>query len=252
MLDTSMMVLLALTAALAGFVDAIAGGGGLIMMPALFSVGLPPHIVLGTNKLISSCGTALAAIAYIQKGLFKPRFWLSCIGATLVGSILGAVTIRYLDASLIKKAMPLIIFAVAIYLLIPKKHPDPTVSATPAPRLPQTAAGIGMGFYDGFVGPGTGTFWTVIALRIFRQEIVQAAGLARFMNLVSNIAALTAFALLGSVNWQLGLLLGLANIVGGYIGAHSAIRFGAPFIRPAFITLVLLIASRLLYLEFFI
>lgn len=235
---------------LAGFVDSIAGGGGLITMPSLLSAGINSHVVLGTNKMLASFGTTAAALTYIRKGLFKPKFWLMAAMATLMGSVLGAVLAKSLSSASLKKIIPLVIIGIAIYMLIPKSRPKYEGNSVPNSAR-QGFAGVIMGAYDGFLGPGTGSFWTLIALDFFKQDMVHAAGVARCMNLVSNIAALVTFFYLGMVDWKLGALLGCANMAGGYIGARSAIKYGEKFIRPLFITFVVLIAGRLAYLEYF-
>ncbi|HXH03028.1 MAG TPA: TSUP family transporter [Candidatus Competibacteraceae bacterium] len=251
-LDLGTLLALGGVSLLAGFVDAVAGGGGMLVMPALLSIGMPPHLVLGTNKLISTFGTLTASLTFIRKGLFQPRRWAITAVATFLGALAGAVLIYQFDAGVLKKLLPLVIVTVAVYSVWPRRRGRPSITDNDhrPNAAAQTVAGTGIGFYDGFIGPGTGAFWTVAALRGFRQDLVRAAGVARFMNLMSNLAALLAFATLGAVDWLTGATMGLALMGGAWIGAHSAIRFGANLIRPVFITVVLAMAGRLLYLEF--
>ncbi|GBU09807.1 TauE/TSUP family inner membrane protein [Gammaproteobacteria bacterium] len=239
-------------ALIAGFVDSIAGGGGLITMPSLLSAGIPPHIVLGTNKLISASGTLIAALTYIRRRLFEPKLWIACALATLIGSCIGAILAKYLDASMIKKGVPIIIIGIAIYMLIPKKQAAHKINNLIPSKTKQVCSGLSLGLYDGLIGPGTGSFWTLLANSLFKQDLVRASGIARFMNLMSNISALATFFYLGMVDWRLGIMMGIANMLGAYIGAKSAIKYGAEFIRPLFIFFVVLIAGRLIYIEYLI
>ncbi len=241
---------LMIVALLAGFVDSIAGGGGLITMPSLLSAGIPPHIVLGTNKMVSVCGTFVASLTYIKKKIFTPQLWIACAIATLLGSAMGAMLATLINEAVIRKAVPLIIIGIAVYMLWPKKKVITHQKIGVPNRFKQVISGTVLGGYDGLIGPGTGSFWTLLANTWFRLDLVQASGVARFMNLMSNFSALATFFFLGAVNWRLGLLMGMANMLGGYIGASSAIRYGEKFIRPLFICFVVMIALRLMYIEF--
>jgi len=246
------MLLLLLAALVAGMVDAIAGGGGLITLPALLSAGLPPHIALGTNKLAGTFGTFTASRAYIRKGIFKPRIWRAGIAATFVGALAGTLAVWMVSAHALNKLIPALIIAVALYTALRKRPefhagaPDPR----PSPRA-SGALGLTLGFYDGFAGPGAGAFWTTAGMAVMGLDIVRASGVARSMNFVSNTVSLAAFVALGLVDYAMGLAMGLALMLGAYIGAHSAIRFGAPFIRPVFVVVVLGIAGRLVWQEWF-
>jgi len=248
--ETVTLVLLGLTALVAGFVDSIAGGGGLLILPALLSTGMPPHLALGTNKVIGTFGTLSASFTFIRKGLFKPGLWWSATLGTFVGALSGTVLIYLVQAELLKKLLPLAIMFAAVYLVWPRRNtadlPTLLAPARIGPR-PQWLAGIGIGFYDGFIGPGTGAFWMAVALKAFRQDLVSAAGTARFMNFISNITAMLTFMLLGTVHYRMGVLMGSLLMVGASIGAHSAIRYGSVFIRPVFISVVLLMAGWLLF-----
>jgi uncharacterized membrane protein YfcA len=240
--------LLALAALVAGFVDSITGGGGLLMLPTLLSTGMPPHVALGTNKLIGTFGTFSASLTFIRKGLFQPSVWWAATLGTFGGALSGTLLIHLVHAELLKKLLPLVIMAAAVYLVWPRRAVNFSIVSEPfraAPRS-QWLAGIGIGFYDGFIGPGTGAFWMAVALKAFRQDLVHAAGTARFMNFISNVTALCTFMLLGRVDYGMGVLMGVLLMLGAFIGAHSAIRYGSPFIRPVFIGGVLLMTGWLL------
>ena len=251
-LDPATLLLLGGVALLAGFIDAIAGGGGMLVMPALLSTGMPPHLVVGTNKLVGTFGTFSASLTFIRKGLFQPALWWAMSFGTFVGALGGSVLIYLTSAGVLKKLLPLAILLAAAYLLWPRRVRPAT--AQPGPPLPphsvrrgiKLATGGLIGFYDGFIGPGTGAFWMAAAMKLFRLDLVAAAGVARFMNFISNLTALLTFVVLGNINYAIGLSMGALLMVGAFAGAHGAIRYGAPFIRPVFLIVVALMATRLL------
>jgi uncharacterized membrane protein YfcA len=251
-LDFTTALLLGGAALLAGFIDAIAGGGGMLVMPALLGAGLPPHLVVGTNKLVGTFGTLTASVTFIRKGLFQPTLWWAMSFGTFVGALVGAVLIYLMSAGVLKTLLPLAILLAAAYLIWPRRARPAT--APPEPPLPphsvrrgiKLATGGLIGFYDGFIGPGTGAFWMAAAMKLFRLDLVAAAGVARFMNFVSNLTALLTFMILGNIDYPIGLGMGALLMVGAFAGAHGAIRYGAPFIRPVFLIVVALMATRLL------
>lgn len=229
-----------------GAVDAVAGGGGLIVLPAILATGLPPHLALGTNKLAGTFGTLSASVAYVRRGLFRPARWRAVALATLAGSLAGTLAVSQVPADALRRVVPVLILASALYVLFdPGRRRPREDEPGRSPGLPGAAAGAGLGFYDGFFGPGVGAFWVSTAMALFRLDLVRASGVARVMNLVSNAASLATFAVLGVVDWGVGLLTGLALMAGAWVGAHSAIRFGAAFIRPVFVSVVLVIAGKL-------
>lgn len=249
-LDPATILLLGAAALLAGFIDAIAGGGGMLVMPALLSTGMPPHLVIGTNKLVGTFGTFGASVTFIRKGLFQPALWWAMSFGTFVGALVGAGLIYLLSAGVLKKLLPLAILLAAVYLIWPRRARPPgavaPAEAQPVRRGVKLLTGGLIGFYDGFIGPGTGAFWMAAAVELFRLDLVAAAGVARFMNFVSNITALLTFMVLGNIDYTVGLTMGATLMLGALIGAHGAIRYGAPFIRPVFLAVVLLMAGRLL------
>lgn len=252
--DLPTLLVLGSAALLAGFIDAVAGGGGMLVMPALLSIGMPPHLVVGTNKLVGTFGTFSASVTFIRKGLFQPALWWAMSFGTFVGALVGAVLIYLVSAGALKKLLPLAILLAAAYLIWPRRktaattaQPEPPVAIAPGgQRRVKLLTGGLIGFYDGFIGPGTGAFWMSAAMKLFRLDLVAAAGVARFMNFISNITALLTFMVLGNIDYAIGLTMGVTLMLGAFVGAHSAIRFGAPFIRPVFLIVVLLMAGRLL------
>jgi uncharacterized membrane protein YfcA len=251
-LDFTTILLLGIAALLAGFIDAIAGGGGMLVMPALLGIGMPPHLVIGTNKLVGTFGTFSASLTFIRKGLFKPALWWAMSFGTFVGALIGAGLIYLMSAGVLKKLLPLAILLAAAYLAWPRRSASATTRSKPQPPPPAIRRGVKLitggliGFYDGFIGPGAGAFWMAAAIKLFQLDLVAAAGVARFMNFISNITALLTFMVLGNIDYAIGLSMGATLMLGAFIGAHSAIRYGAPFIRPVFLLVVLLMAGRLL------
>lgn len=244
------LLLLALVAFSAGFIDAVAGGGGMLTVPALLAIGLPPHLALGTNKLAATFASSTAAFTYFRKKLFAPYFWRHAFLATLVGALLGTLSLKLINTEWLEKCLPLVILGVALYTLF---HPSTKNGTHQLPEQnkklikTQWKQGASLGFYDGILGPGTGAFWTLSSMSLYKMDILLASGLARAMNFTSNITSMFTFIALGYVNWKIGLTMGVCLMVGAYLGAHSAIKFGAPFIRPMFITVVIVLALKLAF-----
>lgn len=246
MIEPWMYAALTATAVFTGFVDAIAGGGGLIMLPALIFAGLPPHAVLGTNKLQSMCGTTMATWRYHRAGLFKvrPNLWL--VAVTFVGAIAGALVIQRFEARVLSLVVPLLLMAVALYTLLSPRMDDHDNPALIGKRgyLPVAS---GIGFYDGFFGPGTGQFFAASLVGLRGMGLTRATGLTKLLNLTSNVASVIVFALGGQVVWLLGLCMALGSITGAWLGAHSATRFGAKLIRPLMVTASLGLTGKLIW-----
>lgn len=249
-LEPGTLLILGLVAFIAGFIDAVAGGGGMLTVPALLSIGLPPHMVLGTNKLAATFASSTAALTYYKKKLFDPNFWKTSFIATLFGATCGTLLVSYISTEWLEKGLPLVILCAAIYTIWPKRvtsEQNELPKQTPKLKKQQIIQGLSLGFYDGVAGPGTGAFWTVSSMAMYRLNILLASGLAKAMNFTSNITALITFAFLGHINWALGLTMGVCLMVGAFIGAHSAIRFGSKFIRPVFVTVVCILAVNLAF-----
>jgi uncharacterized membrane protein YfcA len=247
-IDPGTLAILALVAFAAGFIDAIAGGGGLLTIPALLTAGLPPHLVLGTNKLCATFGSGTAALTFY---LFNPGQWRNALLATLLGALLGAVIAHWMPAAWLNQMLPVIVFACGLYLLFGRTPDAPGEQNLPIARGRQWPQGLGLGFYDGVAGPGTGAFWTVSSLLMYPLDLVRASGVARTMNFVSNAAALVVFISFGQVAWVLGLSMGAALMIGAFLGARTAIRGGSKFIRPVFIMVVLALTARLVWQHWF-
>lgn len=250
LLDPNNWALIILVGLFAGFIDAVVGGGGMLTVPTLLSLGLPPHLTLGTNKLSACFGSGTAAYTYFKKQLFNPTFWRQSFYSTLIGAFLGTIFINLIANQWLEKALPLIILAVALYSLFNQMHDIDNYKLPDndgALRIKQHLQGFTLGFYDGSSGPGTGAFWVISTMRLYRLNILLASGVAKSMNFTSNIASLSVFLYFDQVNWLIGLTMGSCLMLGAYIGAHSAIHFGGKFIRPLFISIVLIMAINLGY-----
>jgi len=238
--------ILMVTALVAGFIDAIVGGGGLLTVPALLGTGMPVHTVLGTNKLASTFGTAAASFTFYRHKLFSPSLWIHCCISTLIGALIGVISVYFISGEYLEKLLPILIIATAIYTLLKKPTSDKhfALITTPSKRK-QWLQGLTLGFYDGFAGPGTGAFWTVSSQIIYKVDLMISSGIARSMNFISNLTALITFAILGKVDYEVGLLMGGCLMIGSIIGAKSAIHLGPKLVRPIFIAVVLVISIKL-------
>lgn len=241
--------LLFLTGTVAGLVDSMAGGGGIITVPVLLNLGLPPSLALGTNKLQGTFGSVSAAWHYARQGVVRLRDCRLGIACTAAGAALGALTVESLDANLLERLIPWLLGAILLYTVF---RPQVGQQDHP-PRWPWSAFflafGLGLGFYDGFFGPGTGAFWTIAFIVLQGRNFVRATGSAKVMNATSNVAALGLFLLHGSVWIAGGLAMGAGQLVGARLGTGLVVKKGARFVRPVFLTMVTLTLVRLVYLS---
>ena len=228
------------TAALcAGFIDAIAGGGGLIQLPALL-IGLPQSAtvqVLGTNKLSSILGTSAAAILYRRKVKPDLSFTFAMAIPAFVGSMCGALLASHLPTHALRPLVLVLLIAVGIYTWRrPTLGHIELLRHTSARRnIIAVLAGLGIGFYDGIFGPGTGTFLMVVLVALLGYAFLTASSIAKFVNVATNLGAILIFGIHGVILWHVGLVLGVANIAGGLLGARLAIRGGSVFVRQIFL-----------------
>ncbi len=239
------LALLMGVAFVAGIIDAIAGGGGLLTIPALMAVGVPPLQALATNKLQSSFGTASAVLAFARKGRIDFRRFARPAMAAFVGSALGAWTLQRVDPAFLAGLVPVLLILMVIYFTVaPKASEEDRHSRLGARAL--VGAVVVTGFYDGFFGPGVGSFLTTILVALFGMGLVSATAHTKFLNLASNIAALITLMIGGHVLWTIGLLMALASVAGGQVGAHLALRVGGSMIRPLLVVMALALTIKLL------
>lgn len=247
MLDPLLLLALGGVGLLAGFIDAIAGGGGMLTVPALLSAGLPPVAALATNKMQSVVGTAMATLTYWRRGFVSFKALLPAIAFTYAGSFLGALIVRRIDVSLLTIAVPVALIAIALYFLFAPNLSDADRSA----RLPFArfvpVMGALIGFYDGIFGPGTGSFFTIGFVMLFGLGLTRASGSTKLLNLTSNLAALAIFIPAGDVVWLAAMAMAVGQLAGGYVGARTGIRFGARVIRPLVVVVSIAMALKLLF-----
>ncbi|MBA3668217.1 MAG: TSUP family transporter [Sphingomonas sp.] len=246
MIDPWVYAALTATAVLTGFIDAIAGGGGLIMMPALLFAGVPPVNALATNKLQSMFGTATACVNYARKGLIDWRANRWTMLLVFLGASFGVIVVQAIDTRALSLIIPLLLMAVALYVLVSPRMGDEDAQ----PRLSAAGyapVGAAIGAYDGFFGPGTGSFFTASLVALRGLGLTRATALTKLLNLTSNVAAVILFAIGGKMVWLLGLSMAAGSMTGGWIGSHTAMRFGARLIRPLLIILSLGLTARLLW-----
>jgi len=245
------MAILILSALTAGFVDSIAGGGGLITVPALLAVGMPPHMALGTNKLQSSFGSFTASIRYSRSGLVERDQLISGVIFTLIGALAGTMLIQFIPAEFLKKIIPFILLGVFFYTLFSPDLGHISRESRMKASVFYTAAGLTLGFYDGFFGPGTGSLWTIALVSLLGYNLKSATANTKITNFTSNIVALCVFIIGGNVLFLPGVVMAAGQICGAWLGSHLVINKGTRFIRIFFLTVVALTILKLFYQEFF-
>ncbi len=225
-------------AALSGLVDSIAGGGGIISIPVLLSVGIPPHAAIATNKLQASFGSFTSMMRYRNSGLVSLRKVFLGIIFTAIGATTGALLIQIVDASALSKIIPFVLLALLIYTVAsPKLGAEDTPPKMAEPLL-FICFGLVLGFYDGFFGPGTGSFWTIAFATLAGYNLKKATAATKAMNFTSNFISLIVFFISGKVLITIGLLMGVGQFIGSWIGTHLVITKGTRFIRIFFILVV--------------
>jgi uncharacterized membrane protein YfcA len=240
--STTVVVLLGLAAVAAGFVDAVVGGGGLVQIPALL-VGLPnaaPTQVLATNKLASICGTTVSAATYFRRVRPDPRTFLPMMAVAFVGAYTGAAVASQIPREAFEPIVLVALVVVGGYVLFKPTLGAATVLRWSAHKHLAAALAVGfvIGFYDGALGPGTGSFLLFSLVGLLGYSFLEGSAQARLVNWATNLGALALFVPEGAVLWKVGLVMGGCNLVGGYAGARVAVSRGARFVRVFFIVVV--------------
>jgi uncharacterized membrane protein YfcA len=245
-LGVPQIALLCSVALAAGILDAIAGGGGLLTVPAVLWAGLPPHLALGTNKGQAIFGTFMALIRFARSGLIDPRRALATFPSALAGSFAGASLVLALSPEALKPVVVVLLAAAAV--LVGLRRAAPRAPAAGAPRSSKALAGaiaLAIGAYDGFFGPGTGTFLIAAFAGLMGDSLARASAEAKVANFASNLAALLLFAAQGTVVWRIALPMAAAQLAGGWLGAHLAIRRGDGLVRKVAVAVALALALKL-------
>jgi uncharacterized protein len=249
--STAYWVLFFFTGLSAGFVDSIAGGGGLIAVPVLLAAGVPPHLALGTNKLQSSFGSSTAAFNYGRLGLINfSEIYLPVI-FTAIGASIGTTVIKMLSAEVLIKVVPILLATVFLYSIISPKIGEEECNAKIEKNLFFVIAGLALGFYDGFIGPGTGSFWTISMVVFLGFQLKKATALTKVVNFTSNIVALGLFIAGGYVLFGVGLIMGAGQIIGALIGSKLVVVRNVGFVRNFFVTVVGLTLAKIIWDTYF-
>lgn len=223
---------------IAGIVDSIAGGGGLISLPALLALGVPPHIALGTNKLQTTLGTLMATTVYYRKKLISFNMIYKGLVFGACGAMLGAFTTQIISNEILNKCIPFLLLAILIYMIF-----SPKIGLIDAqPKVNEfwffIIIGFLLGFYDGFLGPGTGSLWIFFLVYFLGYNLLKATAYTKVFNLKSNVIATICFVIGHNVDYKIALFMALGQIIGGNLGARFTIKKGVAFIRPVFIIVV--------------
>ncbi|WP_107850238.1 TSUP family transporter [Campylobacter concisus] len=232
---------------LGGFIDAIAGGGGLITLPAIMAMGVPPHLALGTNKLQGVFGSFTATLNFTKKGLINYKECFIGIVFTFIGALIGATLILFLNANFLKIIIPFLLIAIFIYTLFMPKIGESDRAAKINERLFYVIFGLILGFYDGFFGPGAGSFWMFAMVALIGLNLKKAVAHTKALNFTSNIVTLGVFIVGGQILWLVGFLMAVGQILGAYFGSNLVIKKEVKFIRTMFLLVVAATICKLLF-----
>lgn len=242
-----MLLILFFTGLFAGTVDAIAGGGGLISLPVLLSLGIPPHLAFGTNKLQGTIGTCVATLKYYRHGYISLNKIYYGIIFGLMGSILGAIAAQLMSSDILRRIIPILLFFILIYTVFSPKLGLQDKKPKISEFLFYVIFGFSLAFYDGFLGPGVGSFWVFLLTFFLGYNLIRATAYTKVFNLNSSFVAMLCFAIGGNIDYKLGLVMAMGQLIGGRLGAHLVITKGARLIRPIFLSMVSLTIATLLY-----
>jgi hypothetical protein len=245
-LGAELVLLLFLTGLFAGALDAVAGGGGLITLPVLLAVGLGPTEALATNKLQGSFGTFSSSLYFVRRKLVHLPEIAPMIALTFIGSATGTLLVQHMDPGFLTRFMPLLLIATALYFWFGPSLREQSQRRRVGYALFALLVGFSIGFYDGFFGPGAGTFFTFGFVFLLGFNLVEATAHTKVLNFTSNIASLIFFAMAGKVIWGLGLTMAAGQLIGGRLGAHLVHHRGTGLVRPAVVVVSLTISLKLL------
>lgn len=246
MIDPQVLMLLFLVALTAGVVDSIAGGGGLLALPALLLAGFNPVAALATNKLQGSFGTGSAVLAFARHGHVDVRANGLAVATTFVAACLGVLAISWVPTHWLAVVMPLMLVVLAIYFALSPRLSNEDARPRISPNRFATTAAPAIGFYDGVFGPGAGSFYLLSYVVLRGYGILKATAHTKLLNFTSNVASLIVFAAGGHVVWTAGLVMGVGQFLGAQLGSRLAIRNGAKLIRPLLVFICCAMAIRLL------
>ncbi len=250
-LTYELIAVLFAVAMVAGFIDAIAGGGGLITIPALMWAGLPPTAALATNKLQACGGSFFASLYFVRKGFVDLGKMKLSIFCAFIGSALGTIAVQLIDTSILELLLPFLILAIGGYFLFSKKINEQDKLQLLTPTAFGFTAGLGIGFYDGFFGPGTGSFFALAFVSLAGYGLAKATAHAKVLNFSTNIASLLFFALGGKVVWLLGLVMLGGQAIGATLGSRVVMTKGTKIIKPLVVIMSIAMSLKLLLDQYF-
>jgi uncharacterized membrane protein YfcA len=242
-----MLSLLFLTGLLAGTVDAIAGGGGLITMPVLMSLGIPPHVAFGTNKLQCTFGTFSAARRYWREGWIAASDIYVGIISGLLGATAGAVVNQLVSGAVLQKIVPVMLLIIFAYTVFSPRLGHVDVKPRMRHGLFYAVFGFALAFYDGFFGPGVGAFWVFLLMFFLGYNLIKATAHTKVFNFNSNVISLICFIVGSNIDYKIGFTMAAGQLIGGQLGASLAINKGVKLIRPLFLAMMFLTISTLAY-----
>ncbi|WP_420488414.1 TSUP family transporter [Gottfriedia acidiceleris] len=247
-LDSSLLIILICFGFLASFIDSVVGGGGLITLPALLFTGLNPAAAVATNKLAATIGSLTSTFMFYRSGKLEIKSVLRFFPLSFIGSLLGAYTVHLLNPELLKPLMLIMLGAVAIFTIFKKEWGSNSTQKKLSNYqfIIFLVTIFAIGFYDGFIGPGTGSF-LIFSFLIIGFDFLKSAGNAKFLNFSSNIAGLLMFMFLGQVNYTYGIIMGIAQIAGAICGSKFAIKKGSGYVRALFIAVTCLLLVKNIY-----
>lgn len=240
----SVLVLLFCVAVVAGFIDTLAGGGGLIALPALLAAGVPPLAALGTNKLQGSVGTATASVMMLRKGRVV---WGDVRGLMLfafLASAGGSLAVQFLDVAVLSLLIPFVLLGTALYFALSSAITVARVVSAGRQTVFRRIAVPAIGWYDGMFGPGTGSFFSLAGVSLRGQSLIDATAVAKTLNFATNIASLLVFLTAGKVVWLAGAVMILGQLLGAWLGAHCLLRINQTFLRCLVVVMCLAMLAR--------
>ncbi|MDA9556391.1 TSUP family transporter [Vibrio sp.] len=244
-----LLLMLFFVAGIAGFIDAMAGGGGLITLPALLATGMSPTQALATNKLQGSFGSFSATLYFVRKGIVSLKDMRFAILCTFIGAGIGAELVQFIEVTVLTSLIPLFLIAISLYFLLAPQTKEVQGPAKLSESAFALCVGGGVGFYDGFFGPGTGSIFTVCFVALMHFQLIEATARTKVLNFTSNIASLLFFIFAGLPVWELGLVMAVGGFIGARMGAKVVITKGQKWIRPLVIMMSMLMAIKLLWGE---
>lgn len=251
-LALSIKILLFGAGLLAGTIDAIAGGGGLITLPLLINLGMPISSALGTNKLQAAIGTTVATHHFFKKKLISLQTIVKGLAFGLIGASLGALLAQYISSTLLEKILPILLLSIFTYTLYTPKLGLIDSHQRMSEHTFYIVFGFILGFYDGFLGPGTGSFWVISLIYFLGYNLAKATAYTKVLNLNSNLIATTWFIIGGNIDYRIALIMAAGQFIGGKLGSHLVVKNGAALVKPIFLIVVFFTLLAMFYKSYLV